>query len=321
MADTNTTTYDLPNYIGELFEKGQRPNALLQMIGGINSYRPIKSTEFSVGQQFEVPDHTASRARLEGADAPDHAGVKRSQITNVTQIVQESVVVSYTKEGASQQLSGVNLGGATDPVQSELDFQTGVKLEFIARNLNWSFLNQTYQKPADNSSPRRTRGLLSAITTNVVSAEGEDEEPGPLSLELFDDVMAMMIASGAIADGDNVIALANTAQLRKLNELFRKEKIKVDAERFIGGVRVRTVYTTFGVLNFALEHDMPQDQIAIVNFDAIGLVATEIPGKGVLFREELAKTGANYKYQIYGELGLDHGPEWLHGKITDLATS
>lgn len=164
MADTNTTTYDLPNFIGELFEKGQRPNALLQMIGGINSYRPVKSTEFSVGQQFEVPDHTSSRARLEGADAPDHNGVVRSQMTNVTQIVQESVVVSYTKEGASQQLSGVNLGGATDPVQSELDFQTGVKLEFIARNLNWSFLNQTYQKPADNTTPRRTRGLLSAIT-------------------------------------------------------------------------------------------------------------------------------------------------------------
>jgi len=318
MAHTNTTTYDLPNFIGELFEKGQRPNAFLQMIGGINSYRPIKSTEFSVGQQFEIPDHRASRARLEGADAPDHNGVVRSQMTNVTQIVQESVVVSYTKEGASQQLSGVNLGGAIDPVQSELDFQTGVKLEFIARNLNWSFLNQTYQKPVDNTTPRRTRGLLPAITTNVVDNGGT---PRPLSLELFDDVMAMMVDSGAIADGENVIALANTAQLRKLNELFRTEKIKVDSERFIGGIRVRTVYTTFGVLNFALEHDMPQDQIALVNFDAIGLVATEIPGKGVLFREELARTGASYKYQIYGELGLDHGPEWLHGKITDLETT
>ena len=45
------------------------------------------------------------------------------------------------------------------------------------------------------------------------------------------------------------------------------------------------------------------------------------PGKGVLFYEELSKTGASEKGQIYGQLGLDYGPEEFHGKITGLATS
>ena len=318
MPDTNWLTYDLPNFIGELFEKGQRPNTFLQLIGGVNAYRPVRSTEFAVGQQYQVPAHNTDRSRLEGADAPDHDGVQRSQITNVTQIVQESVVVSYTAEGASQQLSGVNVGGELNPVESELAFQTGVKLELIARNLNWAFLNQQYRKPADNTQSRRTRGLLSAITSNV---EDNGGTPRDLTLELIEDLMEKMVAAGAIVDGENVIALANTAQLRKLNALFAADKTKVDSDRFVGGVRVRTAYTAFGVVNFVLEHDMPQDQIVIANFDAIGVVGMEIPGKGLLFREPLARTGAAERYQIYGELGLDHGPEWLHGKITDLATA
>src|SRR5690606_33276296 len=103
-----------------------------------------------------------------------------------------------------QQLAGLNIGGATNPVVSELDFQTGVKLELIQRNLNWAFINNTYNKPVNNNTARRTRGLLEAITTNVVDDSGGQE----LSLELLDDAMQLMLSSGGIADGDNVIALA-----------------------------------------------------------------------------------------------------------------
>src|SRR5690625_942636 len=319
MADSNTTTFELPNFVGELFQKGQRENALLQLIGGVHSGRVDQAaTEFPVGQEYEVPAHDADRSKVEGADAPAHTGVARSQVTNVTQIVQESVVVSYTKQAAHQQLAGLNVGGQSNPVTDELDFQTGVKLELIARNLNSAFINNEYRKPATNAETRRTRGLLQAITSNIVNATS-GETAAPLELGMFDDLMVSMIQAGGISDGDNVIALANTTQLRKLNELFRADKLKVDAERFVGGVRVRTVYTTFGVLNFALERDLPQDTIAVVNVDALGVVGTPVPGKGVLFREELAKTGANERYQLYGELGFNHGPEWLHGKIVGLA--
>ena len=311
----STTTYLLPNFLGELFEQGRRPNATLQLIGGVGGARNVQSWQFPVGQQYQVPFHALDTSRLEGADAPAHVGTVRAPITNVTQIWQESVIVSYSKQAASQMLAGLGVGGMSDPVTDELDFQTGVKLEFMARNLNWTILNQTFNQPVDNTTARRTRGLLPAITTTVIANGGV---PRALALGLFDDAFALLIANGGVADGDNVIALANTAQMRRLNELFRADKLAVDDERFIGGVRVRTVYTTFGVLNFVLDQDMPQDEIALVNFDALQLVATEVPGKGVLFREELAKTGANERYQIYGELGLDHGPEWLHARITDL---
>ena len=45
------------------------------------------------------------------------------------------------------------------------------------------------------------------------------------------------------------------------------------------------------------------------------------PGKGNFFLEELAKVGAGVKYQVFGQIGLDHGPEWYAGKITGLSTA
>jgi hypothetical protein len=46
-----------------------------------------------------------------------------------------------------------------------------------------------------------------------------------------------------------------------------------------------------------------------------------IPGKGELFLEPLAKTGAAENSQLYGEWGLQYGPQTMHGEITGLTTS
>jgi len=50
-------------------------------------------------------------------------------------------------------------------------------------------------------------------------------------------------------------------------------------------------------------------------------VFLEKPGKGVLFYEELDSGGAAEKGHVYGQIGLDYGPEEFHGTITGLATS
>ena len=53
----------------------------------------------------------------------------------------------------------------------------------------------------------------------------------------------------------------------------------------------------------------------------IAPVYQPVPGKGNFFLEPLAKTGAGEKYQLFGQIGLDHGPEWYHGKFTGIAQS
>jgi len=46
-----------------------------------------------------------------------------------------------------------------------------------------------------------------------------------------------------------------------------------------------------------------------------------VPGKGLLFYDEVAKSGASNGGQLYGQIGLDYGAEEYHGTITGLATS
>ena len=52
----------------------------------------------------------------------------------------------------------------------------------------------------------------------------------------------------------------------------------------------------------------------------VALEYQDIFGKGNFFLEQLAKTGAGETYQIFGQIGLDHGPEWMSAKFTNIST-
>ena len=60
---------------------------------------------------------------------------------------------------------------------------------------------------------------------------------------------------------------------------------------------------------------MPAQYFAILNLGVAGIVGLEIPQKGYLFEEPLAKVGSADQTQIYGQFGIDHGPEFCHGKL------
>jgi len=47
-------------------------------------------------------------------------------------------------------------------------------------------------------------------------------------------------------------------------------------------------------------------------------VFLNVPGKGVMFEEPLAKTGASDEVQLYGEVGLAYGNERAHAAMTGL---
>jgi hypothetical protein len=62
---------------------------------------------------------------------------------------------------------------------------------------------------------------------------------------------------------------------------------------------------------------MPADSLVFVSLEDCAPVMLEIPGKGFLFVEELAKVGSSERAQIYGEVGLKYGNERKHAKITN----
>ncbi|MDC2953380.1 DUF5309 family protein [Streptomyces gilvifuscus] len=166
------TTFNLPNYAGELFAITPDDTPLLSAIGGLTGGGQTTSTEFE-WSTYDLRD-PAQRTKVEGATAPTAEERARGNVRNVCQIHQEKVSVSYTKQAAVGQMAtpqsapfnGVN---GSNAVTNELDWQTTQALKSIALDVNFSFINGTYVNPTTNATARQTRGLLQAITTNRIA--------------------------------------------------------------------------------------------------------------------------------------------------------
>ena len=158
------TTYNLPNYTGELISISRGETPLLSAIGGLTGGRQATSTEF----EWQTSDlrNAAQNVALEGAAAPTATGRVRANVTNVVQVQQSKVAASYSKLAAVGLKSGSN-NDLPNPVNNELDWQVAQELTAMARDIEYSFINGTYQKPSDNTTARKTCGLLAAITTNL----------------------------------------------------------------------------------------------------------------------------------------------------------
>ncbi|HEU5475700.1 MAG TPA: DUF5309 family protein [Actinophytocola sp.] len=167
------TAFNLPNYTGELFALTPEDTPLLSAIGGLTGGGQTTSTEFE-WQTYDLRD-PGQRTKVEGADAPTAEERVRANVTNVVQIHQEKVSVSYTKQAATGQLASPQAapfnhpGGGPNPVTKELDWQVEQTLKSMALDVNWSFWNGQYVKPTTNASARQTKGLLAAITTNRIA--------------------------------------------------------------------------------------------------------------------------------------------------------
>ena len=168
-------TFDLPNFVGELFSLVQDQTPLLSMIGGLTGGESVGTKEFV----WQVEDNVAASANnvaVEGGDPTPNA-IIRQEIKNVVEIHQEGVSVSYTKQAATSQLGAgggtPTIGAApilgTQPVQGEIPHQLALKIGQIARDVEMSFLVGQYAYPNDNVTERQTRGVLTAIETHTVA--------------------------------------------------------------------------------------------------------------------------------------------------------
>ena len=303
-------SYNLPNYVGELFNVSPTDTPLLSAIGGMTGGKSVTSKQFT-WQTTDLAGATQT-AVVEGAD-PVMKGRTRSEVTNVAQIMQYGVEVSYTKQAAVGNLSGESIIG-NQPVQDELAFQLDMAMKTAARDIEHSFIQGTYVADTDISTARKTRGMLEAVTTNEVAGAA-----GALDQAKVESALKQMADSGA--PFEMPVIFANAFQKQKLSAIYSSALALAPRDRNIGGVNITTIETDFGQVGIVFERHIPADDVLIADLAFLKPVFLDIPGKGHFFVEPLAQTGAAYKYQVYGEVGLEYGPEQFHAKITNLATS
>ena len=303
-------SYNLPNYVGELFNVSPTDTPLLSAIGGMTGGKSVTSKQFT-WQTTDLAGATQTAA-VEGAD-PTMKGRTRSEVINVAQIMQYGVEVSYTKQAAVGNLSGESIIG-NQPVQDELAFQLDMAMKTAARDIEHSFIQGTYVADTDISTARKTRGMLEAVTTNEVAGAA-----GALDQAKVESALKQMADSGA--PFEMPVIFANAFQKQKLSAIYSSALALAPRDRNIGGVNITTIETDFGQVGIVFERHIPADDVLIADLAFLKPVFLDIPGKGHFFVEPLAQTGAAYKYQVYGEIGLEYGPEQFHAKITNLATS
>lgn len=313
MADTFATSFGVLNYSGMLFNKGNVRTPLSSIIGG--RAKTTDHVEFVTGQEFTSGGGTQPAiSETASLTAPDATVVTREQKTNVTQIFQESVGISYGKMSNMGTLSGINVANQAANPMNELDFQVAAKMMKINADIEYTFINGAYNKATTDATINKTRGLVTAITTNKIAMASK-----PLGLWDIADMVKKIYGQNAPTNG--LCLWCDATTMFQVNaDAVQNGLSVVPASREINGIALSSVVTPIGVVYLYLGEYLPAGTALLLNLDVIAPVFQPVPGKGNFFLEQLAKTGAGEKYQLFGQIGLDHGPEWYHGKFTGIST-
>lgn len=315
MADAVVMRDNMPNYAGLLFRKG---NAAVPFSSLIGAPETTNHNEFSCGTYFDTEDgeqpEISEKASL---TAPDAKSTGRTQTTNVTQIFQEKVSISYAKMSDMGTLSGINVANAVANPSDERAFQIARRMDKIAKDIEYSFVRGTYQKATSSDVAAKTMGIMEAIKTNVINV-GTAETPAALTYWTL--AKALVALRDAGADVSKAVFIGSAAAILQLNKDAAENQYRQDTITEMG-LDLQRVVTPLGTIKVALVDTLNAKKAETYNNGAIVIpelihpVYQPVPGKGNFFYEELAKTGAAESGQIFGQVGLDFGPEYYYAKL------
>lgn len=306
------TSFGVLNYSGMLFNKGNTRCPLSSIIGG--RAKTTNHVEFVTGQEYTTAGgEQPAISETASLTAPEATVVTRTQKTNVTQIFQETVGISYGKMSNMGTLSGINIANQQENPMNELDFQVAAKMQKVNRDIEFTFVQGTYNKATTDATINKTRGLTEAIESNVVAMASK-----PLGLWNIADGVKKVYEANAPQDG--LVLWCDATTMFQINaDAVQNGLTVIPAAREINGIKLSSVVTPLGVVYLYLGEFLPKGTALLLNLDVISPVYQPVPGKGNFFLEQLAKTGAGEQYQLFGQIGLDHGPEWYHAKFTGIA--
>ncbi len=310
------TSWNLPNYAGELFTADSSQTPLLSMTGGLTGGRQTASSEFPTAVLFDYPEASQPSISEEGSvNAPTSSLIAREQETNVVQIHQEVINLTYMKMSNSGAMSGLN-SAAANSVEDEKAFQIQHRLIKIARDVEHSFINGVFSKATSAATPNKTRGLMELTKSGTTIDAGG----AALSKSMLDSLYRQMAENGAYFD--NMVMFLPAYQKQAVTDIYANQfNATMSSRETIGGVSINQIETDFFRMGVVWDRFMPKDAVLIADVAHIAPVFQAVPEKGVIFEEPLAKTGASDMIQIYAQIGLAHGPSFLHASITNLATA
>ena len=210
-------TFNLPNYAGDLFTASPTQTPFLSMIGGLTGGKQTDNFEFSTGVEYSLPEAVQPDiSENASVTAPAAAHIARDQKTDVVQIHQETIDLTYAKQSNSGRLSGLNSANQSANPNDEKAFQIQQKLIKIARDVEFSFLNGTCNKTTDGDTANKTRGMLELCTSDAGTSI--DAKSGALSKDMLDQLFREMADNGAMFG--NMVLFCNSYIKQVITNLY-----------------------------------------------------------------------------------------------------
>jgi len=302
------TIWGLPNFAGDLFTADSLNTPLLTMSGGLTGGKLTQNFEFPTSSNYALPGAAQPNiTETASLTAPNPTNVARNQVINTCQIHQEAIILSYVKTSNTGRMAGLNTSGQTNPVIDEKDWQIARKLEKIARDVEFSMVQGTYVQAVNAGVGARTRGMVE--TCALAGGTTVNNAGAQLGLVTMQALFLGMFNNGATFS--NLVLYVGGALKQRISSIYGF----APTDRNIGGVNVKQIETDFGPVGIVTSRFAPANTVLAVEMSVVSPVFMEVPGKGVLFYEDLAKTGASERGQLFGQIGFDHGPAFAHGAI------
>lgn len=314
MAGNIATSFATPNYSGLLFAKGRVLTPFSTMIGA--KRRTTNHVEFATGVEYtvgegEIPNYSEN----DTLTAPEGTVATRNQKSNVTQIFMDSFAVGDVKMSNMGTLSGLNVAGQQPNPANELDFQAGIVMQRIAKSIEKTFIQGTYNKAENDAQVNKTRGIVEAITTNTMDLGGK-------AISIWDVADMLVMIRNAGGDTSGLVLWCDSVTKFQFSAEAAANNFNVyNNHHNVHGLNITRVETPAGAVDLYEGVYLPAGTAMLLNFNVIAPVEQIVPGKGNFYLQEMAKTGFSTKYSILGQIGLDHGPEWMHGKFTNIKTT
>lgn len=315
-------SWNLPNFVGELFRLSPMETPLLTMIGGLTGGESLTSPVFT--WQDTIHRAPALQSVPEGDD-PAYAAQKRNERSNVVAIHQYGVELSYTKQATTGLLGTSGTTPATaatsilgnQPVSNEMAWQLQIKLEQAALDVELMLLTGTLAYPNDGTA-RQTQGIEGAVSsdtrTDYTLTSGKT-----LDRAAVNDIMQKLYDNGA-PRRDLVLMVGSTEKL-DLEASYAQDSSGWNLEprsRTEFGVNVQDLETAFGRLPIVINRHLTANSALWVERSIMNICFLPIPGRGHFFLEAVSKGGAYDRMQLYGEIGLKYGPSGWHGRAFTL---
>jgi len=311
MAITGSS-WDLPNYIGELYSASPTQTPILSLVGARSTLQ-TQNDEFPLSVEHALPAAAQNvRSENDAVTAPTAVDVTQSQTKNVIQIMQHAIQVTYKTQSNTNRLTGIADASGVVSVQDQVDFQLARKLEILARDSEYTWINGTHVASSAETVAQSSRGLFEAISdaSNGVAAAGAD-----LSKALINQMMREAYADGAFFS--DIVLVVNAFQKQQISDIYSY----VPTDRFLGGSNIQAIETDFGRALVVLNPFMDTDDFLMMELSVCSNVFQPVPGKGAVFAEDLGIAGAAVRKHVYQQFGPDYGPAWAHNAITGLSTS